>query len=64
MSKNQLKPCKRCGKNSAKVEIWKSGGYMCMVKCSNPDCPVPEEGYPTGRNVEKVKEEWNRRQVE
>lgn len=35
---------------------------MCMVKCNNPDCPVPAEGYPTGRNIEKVKEEWNRRQ--
>nr|DAF85676.1 MAG TPA: restriction alleviation protein [Siphoviridae sp. ctYcY12] len=34
---------------------------MYMVKCNNPDCPVPERGYPTGRNLDDVKNEWNRR---
>lgn len=33
-----------------------------MVKCNNPNCPIPPEGFPTGRNLEEVKEEWNRRQ--
>lgn len=33
-----------------------------MVKCNNPDCPVPAEGYPKGKNPNKVMEEWNRRQ--
>lgn len=30
-----------------------------MVKCNNPDCPVPLEGYPTGRILENVMMEWN-----
>lgn len=34
---------------------------MYMVKCNNPDCAVPPMGYPTGRDLIKVKEEWNRR---
>lgn len=34
---------------------------MYMVKCNNPDCPVPQDGYPTGRNLNTVKEEWNKR---
>lgn len=55
----KLKPCRICGKQQIKVEVWSSGGYMYMVKCNNPDCPVPENGYPKGRNLEKVKEEWN-----
>ena len=32
-----------------------------MVKCNNPDCKVPVEGYPTGRNLDEVEREWNRR---
>ena len=32
-----------------------------MVKCNNPDCPVPENGYPEGRNLDELKKEWNRR---
>lgn len=32
-----------------------------MVKCNNPDCPVPTEGYPAGHNLAEVKEAWNRR---
>lgn len=32
-----------------------------MVKCNNPDCPVPPDSYPTGRDLKAVKEEWNRR---
>lgn len=35
---------------------------MYMVKCNNPECPVPKESYPTGRDLREVKEEWNRRQ--
>lgn len=58
----KLKPCHLCGKNSAKIERWSSGGPMHMVKCDNPDCPVPYDGFPTGRNLDEVKEEWNRRQ--
>jgi hypothetical protein len=56
----KLKPCKYCGKSNIAVERWSSGGMMYMVKCNNPDCPVPPEGYPTGRNLEKVKDEWNK----
>lgn len=59
--KKRLKPCKLCGKNSAKVEIWGSGGLMHMVKCNNPDCPVPKEGYPNGRKLDEAIKEWNRR---
>lgn len=51
--------CKICGKNTAKVERWSSGGMMYMVKCNNPDCPVPEQGYPTGRDLKEVIKEWN-----
>nr|DAN12477.1 MAG TPA: restriction alleviation protein [Caudoviricetes sp.] len=32
-----------------------------MVKCGNPDCAVPVEGYPSGRNLIAVREQWNRR---
>ena len=32
-----------------------------MVKCNNPDCPVPVESYPAGHNLDKVIAEWNRR---
>ena len=59
--KEYLKPCKVCGKNSAKIEIWSSGGLMYMVKCNNPDCPVPKGGYPKGRKLYEVIKEWNRR---
>ncbi|MBS4980033.1 MAG: hypothetical protein KHZ72_01485 [Lachnospiraceae bacterium] len=62
--KEKLKSCKLCGKNSATVEIWSSGGLMYMVKCNNPDCPVPEEGYPKGRKLDEVVEVWNRRTEE
>ena len=61
MSKTELKPCPICGKKKIVVETWMSGGRMYMVKCNDPDCPVPVNGYPTGRDLEKVKEEWNRR---
>ncbi|MCI8429949.1 MAG: hypothetical protein HFI16_06790 [Lachnospiraceae bacterium] len=59
----KLKPCRICGGNRIVIETWLSaGGFICMVKCNNPDCPVPDNGYPTGRDLENVKEEWNRRQ--
>lgn len=61
MSEIKLKPCPFCGRSNVKIETWASGGRMYMVKCNNPDCPVPERGYPTGRNLDDVKNEWNRR---
>lgn len=33
-----------------------------MVRCDTPTCDVPINGYPTGRNVEEVVNEWNERQ--
>lgn len=57
----ELKPCPICKKHNAVVESWSSGGRMYMVRCNNPDCPVPAEGYPTGRHLEEVKDAWNRR---
>lgn len=57
----ELKPCPLCGWTNIKIETWSSGGKMFMCKCNNPDCQVPTNGYPKGRNLEKVKEEWNRR---
>lgn len=61
MNKIKLKPCPICWKNNIKIETWSSGGRMYMVKCNNPDCSVPENGYPVGRNLEEVKKAWNRR---
>lgn len=61
MSKPELKPCPFCGDKKIVVERWSSGGTRYMVKCNNPDCPVPANGYPTGRDLEKVKTAWNRR---
>ncbi|MBD5463969.1 MAG: hypothetical protein HDR24_13105 [Lachnospiraceae bacterium] len=61
MGEIKYNPCRICKGNNVVVETWRSGGFMCMVKCNNPDCPVPDEGFPTGRNLEEVKEEWNRR---
>lgn len=56
----ELKPCKLCGKRPI-TERWSSGGMMYMVKCGNPDCPVPDDSYPSGHNLKDVCEEWNRR---
>ena len=61
MSEIKLKPCPRCKQSNIKIETWASGGRMYMVKCNNPDCPVPGNRFPTGRNLEEVKAEWNRR---
>ena len=63
MSRAKLNSCKICGKNNIIIERWHSGGLMYMVKCNNPECPVPEKGYPKGRDLKKVIEEWNRRVV-
>lgn len=57
----KLKPCRYCGKGNIIVERWSSGRLMYMVKCNNPDCPVPPEGYPKGRDLAEVKTEWNKR---
>lgn len=43
----ELKPCPLCGRKTI-IEHWSSGGTMYMVKCNNPDCPVPVTSYPTG----------------
>ena len=58
--KKKFEPCPICGGTDIKVEMWSSGGPMVMVKCNNPDCLVPPESYPKGRNLEQVTEEWNR----
>lgn len=55
-----LKPCPLCGK-PAIIETWSSGGRMYMAKCNNPDCPVPENSYPSGHNLMDVIAAWNRR---
>ena len=49
----ELKPCKLCGKRPI-IEHWSSGGKMYMVKCGNPDCPVPDAGYPSDHNLNDV----------
>ena len=54
-----MNKCKLCGKKPI-VERWSSGGLMYMIKCNNPDCPVPVVGYPTGRKLEEVMKEWDR----
>lgn len=43
------------------IEHWSSGGTIYMVKCNNPDCPVPATSYPTGYNLNEVIAEWNGR---
>ena len=55
-----MNKCKLCGKKPI-VERWSSGGLMYMVKCNNPDCSVPVNGYPAGRNLDEVIKEWDRR---
>lgn len=56
----KIKPCPLCGRNAI-TERWASGGMMYMVKCGNPDRAVPTEGYPSGRDLNVVIEQWNRR---
>lgn len=56
----KLKPCPICGAKPV-VETWASNGFMCMVKCNGPDCPVPIDGYPKSHNIEEAIEAWNRR---
>lgn len=59
--KDKLLSCRICG-NKPIIEHWSSSGRMYMVKCNNPDCAVPDDGYPTGHDLQMVKEKWNRRQ--
>lgn len=59
MVNTKLNPCPLCGMKPV-VEVWSSGGLMFMVKCNNPMCSVPINGYPTGRNLEEVKCKWNK----
>lgn len=54
----ELKPCPPCGRKLV-VEHWSSGGTMYMVKCNNPDCPMPVESYPNGHKLDEVITEWN-----
>lgn len=61
MSGIKLNPCRTCKGNKIVVETWMSDGRMYMVKCNNPGCPVHYDGYPTGRDLDKVKDEWNKR---
>ncbi len=58
--KIELKPCPFCGRKPI-IEKWSSGGKMYMVKCNNSDCLENIESYPTGHDLQKVKEAWNRR---
>ena len=58
--RKELKPCPFCGKKPI-IEHWSSDGMMYMVKCINPDCPVPVVSYPNGRDLNMVIKEWNRR---
>lgn len=60
---NNLKPCPFCGRKPI-IEHWYSCGLMHMVKCNNPDCAIPPNGYPAGHNYAKVVSEWNMRSVE
>ncbi|WP_312694091.1 hypothetical protein [Caproiciproducens sp.] len=59
----ELKPCRLCGK-PAIIEKWSSGGLKYMAKCNNPNCPVPEDGYPSGHDLKEVFKQWNLRQEE
>ena len=58
-----MNKCKLCGKKPI-VERWSSGGLMYMIKCNNPDCSVPVDGYPKGRKLEEVIKEWDIRNEE
>lgn len=60
MDNINLKPCPFCGKSPI-IETWRSGGVMFMVKCNNPVCPIPINGYPTGHDLDQIKNKWNRR---
>lgn len=60
MQEVELKPCQFC-KKKPYIERWSSGGMIYMVKCNNPDCPVPVVSYPTGHNLVEVIADWNRR---
>ena len=56
----KLKSCHFCGTKPI-IEHWFSNGVMYMIKCNNPDCKVPHNGYPAGHDLSKVKEQWNKR---
>lgn len=56
----KLELCPLC-KRKPIIEHWSSSGTIYMVKCNNPDCPVPATSYPTGYNLDEVIAEWNRR---
>ena len=58
---SKLKPCKYCGKSNIVVARLGFSEKMYMVKCENSECPVPPEGYPTGRNLSDVEAEWDKR---
>lgn len=56
MVTKELKPCPLCGRKPT-IAHWNSGGLMHMVKCRDMYCPVPNCGYPSGRNLDEVKDE-------
>ena len=60
MQEVELRPCPICGRNPI-IEHWNSNGVVYMVKCGNPDCPVPVVSYPSGHNLKEVIGQWNRR---
>ncbi|MDO5399308.1 MAG: Lar family restriction alleviation protein [bacterium] len=60
MKDTELKPCPFCGEKPI-IEKWSSWSLMFMVKCENPVCPIPIDGYPSGHDLTAVKLEWNRR---
>lgn len=62
LKNRKLKACKRCGHQPI-IETWRSGGFMCMVKCNNPDCFHPDD-YVKSRDVDNAVKEWNERMGE
>lgn len=46
----KLELCPLCERKPI-IEHWSSGGTIYMVKCNNPDCPVPATSYPKGHNL-------------
>lgn len=56
-----LKPCPFCG-SEARLMQWGSSNIIYIIRCSNPDCPVPIVRNPAGSDLDEVINEWNRRQ--
>lgn len=52
MSK-ELESCPFCGRKPV-IEHLSSGEIMYMIKCGNPNCPVPVVSYPAGHDFDEV----------